>query len=256
MDNETRFIISLTSLPNRNHNLRENVQSLLNQNYTNFEVHLNLPNTTQKNGQWSETSTGGPDIPTNNDKLKLFWVDDVGAITNLVYTVKRTADRVIIVNDDFVYHADMLTEYNKMIKIIPDCVIGFAGIYPVGPETSGELDFVGCVKNPIRVGMLESYKSICYNPSWIDEDFFTEWHLKHYNDDLLVGSYLGYKGIHKYIIPWSGETVFENRMLSFPLVMPLQNCISGVEFDRRVEGGAEVSYKNFYNSQLGKYLKV
>jgi len=246
----------MTTLPNRNQNLRENVISLLNQNYKNFEVHLNLPKTTQKNGQWSDTEKGGPDVPLH-EKLKIFWVEDVGPITNLVYTVKRTKDRIIVVNDDFVYHPDMLAEYNRHVKMLPDYALSFAGIYPVGVQTTGELSdstFVGCVKSPLRVGMFEAYKSTCYDPGWFNEEFFTNWHGKHYNDDLLIGSYLGYKGIHKYIIPWQGETVFCNRMLSFPLVKVLVNCLSGVEFQRRDEGGASVSYKKYYNSELGKYL--
>jgi hypothetical protein len=258
-DEQIKFVISLTTLPNRNKNLFENITSLLNQNYENFEVHLNVPKTTERNGDWCDTTTNGPDIPKNNEKLKVFWVDDVGAITNLIYTVKRTTDRVIIVNDDFVYNPDMLREYNTAVKELPDAVIGFNGIYPVGAKTDGDLSlsaFTACVKKPTRVGLLESYKSICYDPAWIGEDFFTEWYGKHYNDDLLIGSYLGYKGIHKYVIPWSNETVFDIRMLSFPCVKPLANCISGVEHDRRAEGGSCVSYKKFYNSELGKYLKV
>jgi hypothetical protein len=257
MDDETQFVITMTTLPNRNQNLRENVMSLLNQNYKNFEVHLNLPKTTQKNGQWCDTENGGPDVPLH-EKLKIFWVEDVGPITNLVYTVKRTKNRIIVVNDDFVYHPDMVAEYNKNVKMFPDYALSFAGIYPVGVETGGELTDltgVGCVQTPLRVGMFEAYKSTCYNPGWFDEEFFTNWHGKHYNDDLLIGSYLGYKGIHKYIIPWQGETVFRNRMLSFPLVKVLVNCLSGVEFQRRDEGGANVSYKKFYSSELGKYLQ-
>jgi len=257
MDTEIQFVISLTSLPNRNVNLRENVMSLLNQNYQNFEVHLNLPKTTTKNGQWCDTATGGPDIP-QHEKLKVYWVDDIGAITNLVYTVKRTTHRVVVVNDDFVYHPDMLTEYNNAVEKFPDYALSFAGLYPVGVHTDGSFNAVTCigpVKTPVRVGMFEAYKSICYNPSWFDDEFFTNWYGKHYNDDLLIGSYLGYKGIHKYVISWRREPDPTHRMLSFPLVKVLPNCISGVEFQRREEGGPVVSYKKYYNSDMGKYLK-
>ena len=51
---EQRFVISLTTLPNRNLSLRENLNSLLSQNYSNFEIHLNIPKESPLNGKWDE----------------------------------------------------------------------------------------------------------------------------------------------------------------------------------------------------------
>lgn len=248
---EQRFVISLTTLPNRNASLRENINSLLSQNYSNFEIHLNVPKESPLNGHWNDLN-----IPSD-DKLKVFWVDDIGAITKLYYTLKRTNDRIITVDDDFIYHPDMLNEYNNLVQVLPDYALGFAGIYPVGFETDGELNCVGCLPSDMytNVGILEGYKSICYKPEWFDQEFFEEWYNKHYNDDLTISSWLGYKGIEKCLIPYSKETNFQNRMLSFPLIAPLSNPISGVHHLREPEGGSAVSYKKFYNSELGQYIK-
>jgi hypothetical protein len=248
---EQRFVISLTTLPNRNSSLRENLNSLLSQNYSNFEIHLNIPKESPLNGKWDELN-----IPSN-DKLKIFWVDDLGAITKLYYTLQRTTDIIITVDDDFIYHSEMLNEYNSLTQMLPNEALGFAGIYPVGIESSGDLNFIGCLPTDVytKVGVLEGYKSICYNPKWFDDEFFTEWHNKHYNDDLIISSWLGYKNIDKCVIPYSNEIIFENKMLSFPLVKSLNNPPSGQHHFRQYDGGSSVSYKAFYNSELGQYIK-
>jgi len=246
-----RFIISLTTLPNRNASLKENLNSLLSQNYSNFEIHLNIPKESPLNGEWEDLN-----IP-NDDRLKIFWVDDIGAITKLYYTLKRTSDRIITVDDDFIYDSEMLNVYDTLTNVLPNQCLGFAGIYPTDTVTNGNLKFVGCLPSNTytKVGVLEGYKSICYKSEWFDEEFFTKWYNKHYNDDLIISSWLGYKGIDKYVIPYSNETTFENRMLSFPLVKPLDNPSSGQYHFRKHDGGSPISYKIFYNSELGEYIK-
>ena len=249
---EQKFIISLTTLPNRDVSLKENLNSLLSQNYTNFEMHLNVPRKSPLNGEWDELN-----IP-KDDKLKIFWVDDIGAITKLYYTLKRTTDRIITVDDDFIYHSEMLNEYNNLTKILTNEALGFAGIYPIGIESSGDLNFIGCLQSDIytKVGVLEGYKSICYKPEWFDDEFFNEWYIKHYNDDLITSSWLGYKNIDRCVIPYSNENIFENRMLSFPLITSLNNPPSGQHHFRQYDGGSSISYKKFYNSELGQYIKI
>jgi len=248
---QTKFVISLTTLPNRNDSLKDNLISLLNQNYDNFEIQLNVPKESKLNGEW-----GILNIP-NSDKLKIFWVEDIGAITKLYYTLQRTNDRIVTVDDDFIYHPDMLNEYNILTQVLPNSALGFAGIYPTGNETTGDLDFVGCLTSDsyMTVGVLEGYKSVCYKPEWFDSEFFTTWYSKHYNDDLIISSWLGYKSIDKCIIPYSEETHHQNRMLSFPLIRPLNNPPSGQHHFRQNDGGSPISYKAFYNSDLGKYIK-
>ena len=241
---ETPFVISLTSLPNRNSNLRENIHSLITQNYKNYEVHLNLPKKTLYNGEYSNTNK--PDIE-ESDKLKIFYVDDVGSITKIYYTLQRTKNYIISVDDDFVYHPDMLQEYNNIVKKYPNASVGFNGIYPVGKKTNGDLDFIGSPKiSPVRVGAIEGYKSVCYKPEFFDKEFFEQWYNKSWNDDLIIGSWLGYKNIPKYIVSYSKEKDFKNRMISFPLVKKLDNPLSGVNHHRIKEGGSNKSYKNLW----------
>ena len=246
---ETPFVISLTSLPTRISNLKRNIHSLLTQNYTNYEVHLNLPRKTEFDGVWDETSAHGIEY---NERLKIFYVNDVGSITKIYYTLQRTSNYIISVDDDFIYHPDMLHEYNNNVKQFPNHVIGFGGIYTVGRETDGTLEFISCPREPTRVGAIEGYKSVCYKPEFFDKEFFDTWYKKSWNDDLIIGSWLGYKNISKYVLSYSKESNFVCDTLTFPLIEALRNQPSGVHHHRIKEEWN--AYQQFYNSELGEYL--
>tara|TARA_B100001057_G_scaffold206033_1_gene206694 strand:- start:5781 stop:6560 length:780 start_codon:yes stop_codon:yes gene_type:complete len=257
---ETNFIISLTTLPPRFKHLKMVLDSLCEQAYDNYEVHLNVPKETKFDGEYKE------DLSKYDygDKLKIFYVEDVGAVTKLYYTLKRTKNgeqRIITVDDDFIYDKYMLSEYNLYIQDNPkisEGVIGFAGVYPLhnsGP-TDGTLDCIGALKEPQRVGITEGYKSVCYKRSHFSKDFFENGYKYHYNDDLAVFAWLGLNGVEKWCIPYRFESSYQNRVLSFPLVHELSYPKSGINHQRDDEGGSQVSYKKFYNTEIGKGIQV
>lgn len=256
---ETNFIISLTTLPPRFKYLNLVLDSLCNQDYDNYEVHLNVPKKTKNEGEYYH------DLKQfeHYDNLKIFYVDDIGAVTKLYYTLKRcnsSEQRIITVDDDFVYNKMMLYEYNDYInqhEDISEHVFGFAGVYPVyDTPTDGTLDCIGAVTSPIRVGIVEGYKSVCYKRSHFTEDFFENGYKYHYNDDLAVFAWLGLNGVQKWCIPYRFETNFNNRVLTFPLVNALEYPKSGININRDAEGGSVVSYKKFYNTEYGKGIQV
>jgi hypothetical protein len=255
---ETNFIISLTTLPPRVQHLNLVLDSLCNQDYTNYEVHLNIPKETQFDGKYTYDLTH----LNYGDKLKIFYVDDVGAVTKLYYTLLRTEDpnqRIITVDDDFIYSKQMLSEYNLYITEntrIADGVFGFAGVYPVLNEpTNGDLDCVGALSEPMKVGIVEGYKSVCYKRSHFNQDFFENGYKYHYNDDLAVFAWLGLNNVEKWCIPYRFETNYQNRILAFPLVQEIHYPKSGINHQRDAEGGSTVSYKKFYNSEYGKGIQ-
>ena len=47
-----------------------------------------------------------------------------------------------------------------------------------------------------------------------------------------------------------------NRVLTFPLEKEIPYPKSGINHQRDAEGGSEVSYKLFYNTEYGKGLQV
>jgi len=255
---ETKFIISLTTLPPRFKHLDKVLKSLCNQTYDNYEVHLNVPIETKFDGKYSE------DLSKFNygNRLKIFYVEDLGAVTKLYYTLRRTENpnqRIITVDDDFIYNTSMLSEYDDYIKNneeISKSVFGFAGVYPVyDTPTDGSLECIGAVKDPIRVGIVEGYNSVCYMRKHFNEDFFKNGYMYHYNDDLSVFAWLGLNGIEKWCIPYRFEFNHQNRVLTFPLVTEISYPKSGINHQRDAEGGSQVSYKLFYNSKYGNGLK-
>lgn len=254
---EQHFIISLTNLPNRSTHINEVLRALCEQNYTNYEVHLNLPISTKFDGEYDFSKP-----LLSHPRLKIFRVEDVGAITKLYPTLMRVTEknqRIITVEDDFIYHPDMLMVYNHLLQSdeLNEAALCFAGIYPVGGETDGELNCVGCFRPDeyMAVGVMESYKSVSYLRKHFTEEFMSDWYKRYYNDDLIISAWLGYMGIPKYCVPYYGETNYENRMMSFPLIRPVPTPYSGVSHLREPEGGSEASYKKFYNSALGQYLQ-
>ena len=64
------------------------------------------------------------------DKLKIFYVEDVGVVTKLYYTLKRRKreQRIITVDDDFIYDKYMLSEYNLYIQENPKISEGVIGL--------------------------------------------------------------------------------------------------------------------------------
>lgn len=255
---ETNFIVSLTTLPPRFEHLGSVLDSLCNQDYSNYEVHLNVPKETKFDGKYSEDLS-----QFDYDRLKIFYVDDIGAVTKLYYTLLRSKNsnqRIITVDDDFIYNSSMLSEYDYYIKNnkdITDNVFGFAGVYPIlDNPTDGELDCVGALKEPMRVGIVEGYNSVCYKRSHFTEDFFENGYKYHYNDDLAVFAWLGLNGVEKWCIPYRFENNHTNRIVTFPLEREIRYPKSGINHQRDAEGGSSVSYKLFYNTEHGKGLQV
>ena len=262
---ETHFIISLTTLPSRFNNLKTCLASLLNQKYDNFEVHLNIPKFNIFEGEYIHN------IDIKNNKLKIFYIDDIGSISKIYYTLLRTnKDQMIIsVDDDYTYHPNMLKVYNNIVSKFENCCIGFAGIYPLQNNilySNDTLPFIGPADNPTFVGILEGYKSICYKRDFFEPDFFKlisekkmNWceNYIYYEDDVVISSYLGYKNIKKIVVPSFGiNGNYEGpRMLSFPLNNILNNTNSGCYKYRKLFDTQYNNITKFYNDDLGIYIK-
>ena len=249
---ETNFIISLTTLPSRYESLKQCLKSLLEQNYDNYEIHLNIPKNNKLEGPYKHK------LEFNNDKLKIYYVDDIGPISKLFYTLERTKNmnqRIISVDDDIIYNKNMLKEYNKILSNSNylDCCIGFAGIYPLNNNNTF---WVSNNKKPVYAGIIEGYKSACYKRNFFDDNFFTsikkknmEWAYNkiYYEDDVIISSYLGYKKIIKVVMPIDNFN---------PIVKVIKNKISGCNNYRKEYGDSVNNIKKFYNSRFGKYIRA
>jgi hypothetical protein len=265
---EFNFIISLTTLPSRYDSLKQCLKSLFEQNYSNYEIHLNIPKNNNFEGPYTH------ELDFNNERLKIYYIDDIGPISKIYYTLERTKNRnqrIISVDDDIIYNKDMLKVYNMILSNnnYLDCCIGFAGILPLNNGAWDNTILVGGNnKIPIYVGILEGYKSICYKRDFFDDDFFTsvknkdmEWAYDtiYYEDDVVISSYLGYKKIMKVVMPPEfinkDRKGIINKCISFPIVKLVKNKLSGCNIYRNEYGDAINNIKEFYISDFGKYIR-
>ena len=254
---ETKFIISLSTLPSRYDSLKQCLKSLLEQNYINYEIHLNIPKYNKFEGAYTHK------LDFNDDKLKIYYIDDIGPISKVYYTLERTTDmnqRIISVDDDIIYNKDLLKKYNMILSNnnYSDCCIGFSGIYALNNNGHWDNSFWVCDGNkiPVYVGIIQGYDSACYKRSFFDDNFFTslkkkdmEWapNSIYYEDDVIISSYLGYKKIMKVVMP---SDKFK------PRVNHIKNKISGCNNYRKEYGGSVQNIKNFYKSKFGKYIRA
>ena len=210
-------IVTFTSLPSRLNHIEPMVQCMMDQSYTDFELHLNLP-------EFSELEQAEyfvPDWAAKYPKLKVFKGGmDWGSHTKLVPTLKRITDPetvIITVDDDLIYHPDTIKTHMELRQTkYPNAAIGFSGI----SSLDSHLHFCTSMQSDERVRVLEGYKSVSYLRKFFDPVYYGYARL-HWCDDTTISCMLGRAGISKYCCHWPGETDFSPRVESFPIVSKL-----------------------------------
>lgn len=209
-----KVIISLTSIPDRLHCEREDgikscIDSLLNQEYDNYEIHFNIP----YKYNLSHEEYKVPDWLKESDKLKIFRTDDLGPPTKSVPTFERITDPetiIIIVDDDLVYHHEMIIEHVRM-QGENDYVYGYDGIgiydhrEPPFPGDDIRNHYVVSVFKYTRTKIIQHYKSVSYKRRYIKEDFFTEFLGKTKSDDIMFSAYCNFHEIPMMVSPYAKE---------------------------------------------------
>jgi glycosyltransferase involved in cell wall biosynthesis len=201
----TPVIVTLTTVPSRLSSVDEQgiklcINSLINQSYDGYEIHLNIP----IKSKMTDEEYIIPQWLTELEKIKIFRTDDLGPITKLVYTVERIVDPntiIIVVDDDLVYHTDMVAEQvNNQLKW-ENAVVGYDGMRSRNDEGAFS-DYFGDVRDyyytsnyrSCKVDILQHYKSISYKRKYFEDDFFTFTQENNYwNDDLMLAAYFSHK---------------------------------------------------------------
>jgi len=232
--NDRLVILTMSTIPNRLNSIHTNgglkpvLDVLLNLSYSNYELHLNIPYYNVKSGQeyiipsWLENY--------DNNKLKIFRTDDYGSITKLIPTIDRISDpeTIIITVDDDLNYMDGFIEYHLIKRNeYSDCAIGFAGMGAI----DGTCHFCTTMNKDVRVKILEGYKTISYKRSFFDTDF-KDFAIGNWNDDMIISAYLGKNNIKKYVISYSGDTDFNPRVESFPILGHIANESGGCSWFR------------------------
>lgn len=176
-------IISLTTIPTRlSRDIPEGlvicIDSLISQNYENYEIHFNIPYI----NKYTQELYYVPQWLMEKPKVKIFRTEDYGSITKLLPTLKRVTDPetiLIIVDDDLVYHPEMINAHIKNRQMWPECPVGYDGLRS-RDEHGNFSRFFGDVRDyyfnsnyrSSRVDILQHFKSISYRRRFFEDDFF------------------------------------------------------------------------------------
>jgi hypothetical protein len=245
-----QVIITLTTIPNRlnttNGGLKPIIDKMLNLSYSNYVIHLNIPEICKKSGekyiipQWL--------IEINNPKLKIFRTEDYGSLTKILPTLMRldrNDNSVLITIDDDLEYIDGFIEYHlEKRKQYPNSALGFAGISAI----NGSCHFCTTLKEDTRVKILEGYKTISYVNSFFKQDFFDEFVGKSWSDDIIISAFLGKHNIEKIVMNYNKDLDFNPRVESFPIVGHLPNERGGCFWFRNenINDNADIWYKLGY----------
>jgi len=136
-----KVVITLTTVPERltfepEDGFKLCLKSLCEQNHGEYEIHLNLPHTYNVTKQEYVIPQWLEDYQTKYPHLKIFRMEDMGPPTKVVPTIQRESGDtlMIIVDDDLVYHPDMIIEHLKYHSKLENAVVLYDGRSLVPPK--------------------------------------------------------------------------------------------------------------------------
>lgn len=200
-----KVILSFSTVPTRliadhDEGIKSNINSLLNQSYKDYEIHLNVPKVLKTTGEKYIIPEWILNLSKENPKFKIFDnLEDIGPITKSFYTIQRSTDPediIIIVDDDLVYHKDLVKEQVNNQTKFPGCAVGYDGLRSRDNFFNDQRDyyFTSNYKSA-HVDMLQHYKSVSYKRKYFEDDFeeFLNKNSEQWNDDILIGAYFSLK---------------------------------------------------------------
>lgn len=216
------IVISLTTVPirllerNGHSTARAALTTLLEQSYTPYSVHFNIPYSYRGEDIILPDWVG--EFEKKYNHFKVFRTPDHGSITKLLPTLQRinNPEALIILADDDLYYMDgLINAHIAGREKYPDAALGFAGMTAI----DGSCHFCTTMHKDTRVRILEGYKTVSYRRKFFDiNEFVDRFADKSWNDDLTLSAYLGYKSIHKIVLSYDQDTDFTPRVESFPVI--------------------------------------
>lgn len=201
-----KVIVTLTTIPTRlntsedfEQGIKSNLLSLINQSYEDYEIHFNIPSNLKLTGEkyiipeWVKT------LSIENPKFKIYeGLEDLGPSTKLIPTIQRLdnpEDIIIVVDDDLVYHEDLVKEQVLNQSKFPESIVGYDGLRSKENYFGDVRDYYYTSnRRDSKVDILQHYKSVSYKKRYFEGDFisFTNENFT-WEDDLLLAAYFSYK---------------------------------------------------------------
>lgn len=223
-ESEKSVIITLTTVPERLDNDREDglklvLKSLCEQLDSDYEVHFNIPEKSMITNKEYNIPTWINQYKLKYPHLKIFRPEDIGPPTKFVPTllrIKNPETILIVVDDDLVYHSEMVSEHRKYQTKLLDSVIGYDGrgcdVFLHNNDIRDS--WILCVTEIRKTHSLQHYKSVSYKKKLFGENFFTDYLGTTFSDDVLASLYFKNENIPMYVVPYEKENhLFETREL-------------------------------------------
>ena len=290
--------ISLTTVPDRmnfERSSKQNLISLLTQNTTKkYKVLYNVP--FKYNGKLADTIGRLPQNSDQGESIKIpQWVKDLkkeykhliinrlkdyGPPTKIVgalqYTTQKN-DTLIVVDDDNVYHPDMLEYHLKKLNQYPGSAIAFRGdrLYQkrewIDENKIKNYYFVSVpdiypIYHDHNLMITGHWQSVSYKRSFFGEDFLDDDFLfnHHWSDDILVGYYAVKHKKDIKCVAWDKETDWRvinsagRDCNSFPVLKNLPFEEAGCHVLRNITGervNDQVTYPDEWVKEMLNYYE-
>jgi hypothetical protein len=270
-----KVIVTLTTIPTRlnsdenfEEGIKSNLYSLINQSYENYEIHLNIPSKLKLTGEKYIIPEWITKLSDSNPKFKIFKdLEDLGPSTKLIPTIQRLSnpeDIIIVVDDDLVYHKDLVKEQILNQSIYPESVVGYDGLRSKSNYFKDIRDYyyTSNSKND-KVDILQHYKSVSYKRRYFEDDFlsFTKENFT-WEDDLLLAAYFSYKKRDRLTTFHKSDPIFNSLkewqerggVTTFPVLRHTNHeQLEGCNVFRSDENAAKTHITNS-NLNLYKYI--
>lgn len=206
------LVISLTTVPKRlnlndDDGLKLALRELCEQTDDDYEVHFNIPHRYKVTEEDYIIPEWLNEYRIKYPHLRIFRVTDEGPPTKVLPTIKRVNPETIIlvVDDDLVYHRDMVKEHRHWQTEYPDSVIVYEGRGSFPYHYDIRDSWVICVTEVTETHGLQHYKSASYKAKLFTNEFWEYYVGKTLSDDVLVSRYFRDTGIPMYSVPYEPE---------------------------------------------------
>jgi len=218
-----KTVVTLTTIPQRlntpetfKEGIKSNLYSLINQTHNDYEIHFNVPSKSKYTGENYVIPDWVERLAEAYPKFKIYNnLEDMGPVTKLLPTVLRITDPetiIVVVDDDLVYHEDLVKEHITNQDKFPEAVVGYDGMRSKDHFFNDVRDYYFTSNyRSSRVDILQHYKSVSYKRSYFEEDFldFVKENIT-WNDDLLVAAYFSDKRRNRIATFHESDTKFNS----------------------------------------------
>ena len=206
-----RVIVSLTTLPDRIHNLEPTIHCLLNQTRPPDEIVLAIPEVSLRQNRPYSIPKYLSQFPTLRVlQSKTDW----GPATKFIPVIQeelaagRSGTLIMVIDDDRIYPPDALETFLHYHEQLPNAALCFRG----GPMPRNFYWFVpklflgSRIREPKRVAVITGCGSYLIQPRFFDA---TLWNYSDapasafYMDDIWISGHLDRRGVQKFAVPTS-----------------------------------------------------